>query len=56
MFNKVYLIGVGLINGSLAKDLKRLELAKTIVGIGRDRLRMQAAQACLLYTSDAADE
>jgi len=45
MFNKVYLIGVGLINGSLAKDLKRLELAKTIVGIGRDRLRMQAAQA-----------
>ncbi len=45
MFNKVYLIGVGLINGSLAKDLKRLDLAKTIVGVGRDSARMQAAQA-----------
>lgn len=44
MFNKVYLIGVGLINGSLAKDLKRQQLAKTIVGIGRDSARLKAAQ------------
>ena len=45
MFNKVYLIGVGLINGSLAKDLRRHKLAKTIVGIGREPTRMQAAQS-----------
>ncbi len=45
MFNKVYLVGVGLINASLAKDLKRNHLAKTIVGIGRDEQRLQAAQS-----------
>ena len=44
MFNKVYLVGVGLINGSLAKDLKRHQLAKTIIGIGRDAQRLVKAQ------------
>ena len=45
MFNKVCLVGVGLINASLAKDLKRLQLANTIVGIGRDRQRLEKAQS-----------
>lgn len=45
MFNKVYLVGVGLINGSLAKDLKRHQLAKTIIGVGRDSQRLAKAQA-----------
>jgi prephenate dehydrogenase len=45
MFNKVYLVGVGLINGSLAKDLKRYQLAKTIIGVGRDSQRLAKAQA-----------
>jgi len=45
MFDKVYLIGVGLINASLAKDLKRLRLAKTIVGVGRNAERLFAAQS-----------
>lgn len=44
MFNNVYLIGVGLINASLAKDLKQLKLAKNIVGIGRDEARLSAAR------------
>ena len=44
MFNKVYLVGVGLINSSLAKDLKRHQLAKTIIGIGRDAQRLVKAQ------------
>lgn len=45
MFNKVYLVGVGLINASLAKDLKQQQLAKTIVGVGRDAQRLLSAQA-----------
>jgi len=45
MFNKVYLVGVGLINASLAKDLKRLQLAKVIVGVGRDAQRLSAAKS-----------
>lgn len=44
MFNKVYLVGVGLINGSLAKDLKRLKLAKEVIGIGRNSQRLAKAQ------------
>ncbi len=44
MFNNVYLIGVGLINASLAKDLRKLNLAKNIVGVGRDEARLSAAQ------------
>ena len=45
MFNKVYLVGVGLINGSLAKGLKSNQLAKTIVGIGRDQQRLEKAKS-----------
>ncbi|MGH1537024.1 MAG: prephenate dehydrogenase [Gammaproteobacteria bacterium] len=45
MFNKVYLVGVGLINASLAKDLKKNKFAQSIVGIGRDPQRLAAAQA-----------
>ncbi|MEM7401016.1 MAG: prephenate dehydrogenase/arogenate dehydrogenase family protein [Pseudomonadota bacterium] len=44
MFNNVYLIGVGLINASLAKDLKQQKLAKNIVGVGRDEARLSAAK------------
>lgn len=45
MFDKICLVGVGLINGSLAKDLKRLGLARTITGLGRDRERLSGAQS-----------
>jgi len=45
MFNKVYLVGVGLINASLAKDLRQHGLARSIVGVGRDAQRLAAAQA-----------
>jgi prephenate dehydrogenase len=45
MFNKVYLVGVGLINASLAKDLKQHQLAKSIIGIGRDAQRLASAKA-----------
>lgn len=45
MFNRVYLVGVGLINGSLAKDLHHRQLAKTIIGVGRNSHRLSQAQA-----------
>ena len=45
MFKKVYLVGVGLINASLAKDLKQQKLAKAIIGIGRNSQRLAAAQS-----------
>ncbi len=62
MFNKVYLIGVGLINASLAKDLRKQKLAQSIVGVGRDAKRLIAAQALniideyqLLKEADVSD-
>lgn len=62
MFDKVCLVGVGLINGSLARDLKRLDLARAITGLGRDRERLAGAQSAgliddfaLLADADVAD-
>jgi prephenate dehydrogenase len=42
-FNKVTIIGVGLIGGSLAKVLKAKNLAKEIVGAGRSRQSLDLA-------------
>ena len=44
MLKDVFLIGVGLINASLAKDLKQNKLAKRITGVGRDETRLLSAQ------------
>ena len=62
MFDKIVLVGVGLINASLAKDLRRQRLANAIVGIGRDRQRLEKAQSLhiidhyqLLQDSDVSD-
>ena len=44
MFNKIHLIGVGLINGSLAIDIKRQRLANKVIGIGRNKERLIKAQ------------
>ena len=45
MFDSVYLIGVGLINASLAKDLKQRKLVNKVVGIGRSSNRLADAQS-----------
>ena len=44
MINKITVIGVGLIGGSLAKALKEKSLAKTVFGYGRDRSRLEEAK------------
>ena len=44
MINKITIIGVGLIGGSLALALKERNLAKAIFGYGRDQTRLEEAQ------------
>ena len=43
MIDRLAIVGVGLLGGSLAKAVRAHALAREIVGIGRDRDRMQAA-------------
>ncbi len=45
MINRLCIIGVGLIGGSLALALKRASYCKTIVGVGRNTERLNAACA-----------
>ena len=44
MINKITIIGVGLIGGSLAKAIKENNLAKVVFGFGRDLNRLEKAQ------------
>ncbi|HKX13129.1 MAG TPA: prephenate dehydrogenase/arogenate dehydrogenase family protein, partial [bacterium] len=44
LFQKIAILGLGLIGGSLALDLKRLGLAKTVVGYNRSAASRRAAQ------------
>ena len=44
MINKITIIGVGLIGGSLARSLKERNLAKVVFGYGRDQARLEDAQ------------
>ena len=44
MINKITIIGVGLIGGSLARAIKERNLAKVVFGYGRDQARLKGAQ------------
>ena len=44
MINKITIIGVGLIGGSLAKAIKENNLAKVVFGHGRDQARLEEAK------------
>ena len=44
MINKITIIGVGLIGGSLARALKEKNLAKDVFGYGREQARLEDAQ------------
>ena len=44
MINKITIIGIGLIGGSLARALKEKNFAKTVFGYGRDRSRLEEAK------------
>ncbi len=53
MFNKLCIIGVGLIGGSIAKAARHQQLAKTIVGLGRESGRKNLEKAKQLGVIDA---
>ena len=53
--NKVCIVGVGLIGGSLAKAMIRSKQATHVVGFGRDAQRLQAAQNSGVITSYTTD-
>jgi len=55
MMNKVCIIGVGLIGGSLAKAMIRTQQAKHVVGFGRDAQRLKAAQNSGIITDYSTD-
>lgn len=44
MINKLCIIGVGLIGGSLALSLKRKAYCKTVIGAGRNEVRLEKAK------------
>lgn len=54
MLNKLVIIGVGLIGGSFALDLKRARLVREVVGIGRSEANL--ARALQLKVIDAASQ
>lgn len=43
LFDRVVIVGLGLIGGSLAKDLRRHQLANRIIGCGRSMATLQTA-------------
>ena len=43
MIDRLAIVGVGLLGGSVAQAVRAAKLARTIVGVGRDRQRMAAA-------------
>ena len=56
--NKICIVGVGLIGGSLAKAMIRSKQATHVVGFGRDTKRLQAAQnngVITDYTTDVKE-
>lgn len=51
----VVIVGVGLIGGSLAAAIKIRNVAQTVIGVGRDAARIEAARACGLIDEAATD-
>ncbi|SVB93273.1 uncharacterized protein METZ01_LOCUS246127, partial [marine metagenome] len=43
-FERVSIIGIGLLGGSLAKGIRKLGLAKSIVGYGRNKTNLNEAK------------
>ena len=58
MINKITIIGVGLIGGSLAKAIKERNLAKVVFGYGRDKSRLEKAKKSNIidYYSSSIEE
>lgn len=51
----VVIVGVGLIGGSLAAAIRQRKLAQTVIGVGRDRVRIEAARTAGIIDEAATD-
>ena len=51
----VVIVGVGLIGGSLAAALKHRNVARTIIGVGRDPARIESARVAGLIDEASTD-
>jgi prephenate dehydrogenase len=51
----VVIVGVGMIGGSIAAAIKRHQIAKHVIGVGRDPVRTEAARAAGLIDEAATD-
>ncbi|MDP7149065.1 MAG: prephenate dehydrogenase/arogenate dehydrogenase family protein [Nitrospinaceae bacterium] len=54
-FDRVTIIGVGLLGGSLAKVLRKLGLAKSLVGYGRNKANLEEAKSLGIIDEVALD-
>ena len=54
-FERVSIIGVGLLGGSLAKVLRKLGLAKSIIGYGRNKANLNEAKKLNIIDDVAPD-
>jgi prephenate dehydrogenase len=54
-FPTIAIVGVGLIGGSLAAAIKRRNLARTVIGVGRDSTRLAQARTCGLIDEGTID-
>ena len=54
-FHRVSIIGVGLLGGSLAKIMRKLGLAKSIVGYGRNKANLEEAKGLGIVDEVALD-
>ena len=54
-FDRVSIVGVGLLGGSLAKVMRKLGLAKSLVGYGRNKTNLEEAKALGIIDQVAPD-
>jgi prephenate dehydrogenase len=54
-FDAIAVVGVGLIGGSIGAALRQRGLARSVIGVGRNRDRLHAAQQAGLIDAAAAD-
>src|SRR3569833_758131 len=54
-WNRVAIVGVGMIGGSIGIDLLRRKLARHVVGIGRNNASLRAAQHAGAVSSTTTD-
>ena len=54
-FERVSIIGVGLLGGSLAKVMRKIGLAKSIVGYGRNKANLAEAKRLKIIDYAAPD-